>query len=74
MPEITNFTVIASLVLTLDVLIDEVILNSPTPPEKLVGLLGRGCTSIICLGVNNDFFTSIIFPQPLNYASKGSID
>lgn len=37
-PEITSFTVIASFVFTSLELIEEVMLNSPTPPEKLAGL------------------------------------
>ena len=37
-PEMTSLTVTASLVLTFVLLIEEVILNSPTPPEKSAGL------------------------------------
>jgi len=57
-PEITSFTVIASFVFTSLELIEEVMLNSPTPPEKLAGLpAGNGVTLIVILGVTITLLT-----------------
>jgi hypothetical protein len=51
-PEITSLIVIASLVFNSLLLIDEEIVNSPTPPEKSDGLpAGSGLTFIAILGV-----------------------
>ena len=59
-PDITNLIVIASLVFSSLLLIDEEILNSPTPPEKSAGLpAGSGFTFIAILGVEIDFFISM---------------
>ena len=74
-PDITNLIVIASLVFSSLLLIDEEILNSPTPPEKSVGLpAGSGFTFIAILGVEIDFFISMTLLPPLKKASKGRIN
>ena len=51
--------VTASFVFSSFVLIDELIVNSPTPPEKLIGLpSGNAFTLMVSLGVTMFFFTS----------------
>jgi hypothetical protein len=58
-PEMTNLMVTASFVFSSFVLIDELIVNSPTPPEKLAGLpSGNAFTLMVSLGVTMFFFTS----------------
>ena len=58
-PEMTNLMVTASFVFSSFVLIDELIVNSPTPPEKLAGLpSGNTFTLMVSLGVTMFFFTS----------------
>ena len=48
----TNLMVTASFVFSSFVLIDELIVNSPTPPEKLIGLpSGNAFTLMVSLGV-----------------------
>ena len=48
--------VIASLVFSSLLLIEDEMLNSPTPPEKLAGFpAGSGLTLIAILGVTIDF-------------------
>ena len=54
-------------------MIEEVILNSPTPPEKSAGFPeGSAFTLIVIAGVVSVFFTSTTLLPPLKNASKGS--
>ena len=74
-PEITNLIVIASFVFNSLLLIEEEMLNSPTPPKKFVGLpAGSGLTLMAILGVVIGFLISITLFPPLKKASKGSAD
>ena len=74
-PDITSLIVIASLVFSSLLLIEEDILNSPTPPEKSAGLpVGSGLTFIAILGVEIFFLISMTLLPPLKKASKGSSD
>ena len=58
-PDMISFMVTASLVFSSFVLIDELIVNSPTPPEKSAGLpLANAFTLMANLGVTMFFFTS----------------
>ena len=67
--------VIASLVFSSLLLMEEEMLNSPTPPEKFAGLpAGSGLTLIAILGVTIDFGTLTTLLPPLKNASKGSSD
>ena len=59
-PEMTSLIVTASFVFTLVLLMEEEMLNSPTPPEKSAGLSpGKGFTSTVSFGVINVFLTSM---------------
>lgn len=71
-PEMTSLTVTASLVLTFVLLIEEVILNSPTPPENRLAYLPARALRQLSVAESKLSFNFYVIASSIENASNGS--